>query len=127
VDSEKLKHALPTVFGYLEKRRAAARNQLPKHLRPLQRRPILFQIALNAAIGFALCWLMWNRDEFMTEAAPAVGLVISLIFLVYTLITAMQYRSRYAKTPHDRLARINVWVMAVAALLWPASVAFFLP
>ena len=46
-----------------------------KHLRPLPRGPVLFQLVLNAAIGFTLCWLMWNRDEFMSEAAPAVGLL----------------------------------------------------
>jgi hypothetical protein len=123
---ETLNKHLPTVMTYLEKRRAAKRNQLPKHLRPLSKKPIVFQIVLNLGIVFTLSWLMFNRDEFMTEAAPALGMVICLLLLIYSLINALQLRQRYQKIPGQRLAKLNVWLMGCAALLFPMSVAFFL-
>jgi hypothetical protein len=124
---EKLKKALPTVMGYLDKRKKAKQNQLPRHLRPLPLWPIYFQMLLNAGIFFTLSWLMWNRDEFVTEAAPAIGLVVCLLLLIYTLITALQLKQRYEKLPGHRWAKINVWLMIAAGLMYPASVAFFLP
>lgn len=124
---QKLKKALPTVMGYLEKRKKAKQNQLPRHLRPLGKGPIWFQMGLNAGLFFTLCWLMWNRDEFVTEAAPAIGLVVCLLLLIYTLITALQLRARYDKLPGHRWASLNVWLMGAAALMFPLAVAFFLP
>jgi hypothetical protein len=124
---ETLHKHLPTFMSYIERRRAAKRNQLPKHLRPVPRWPIVAQMALNAGIFFILCYLMINRDEFMTEAAPALGLVICLLMLIYSLITALQLKQRYRKIPGERLAKLNVWLMGVAALMFPISVAFFLP
>ena len=59
---EKLKKAMPTVMGYIERREKAAQNQLPKHLRPLPGYPVFVQIALNAGIIFTLPWLMLNRE-----------------------------------------------------------------
>src|SRR5262249_18466677 len=104
----------------------AAKNQLPKHLRPISRRPILFQMLLNIAIGIFLCGLMWNRDEFMSEATPAIGLVTCLICLIYTLITALQYRHRYTKAAYQRLTTMNLGLMGFAAFLWGSSVVYFL-
>src|SRR4051812_46007271 len=99
---EMFKKALPTLTTYLERREKAAKNQLPKHLRPLPRWPIVLQIALNSGIIFTLSWLMMSRDEFMTEAAPAVGMVVCLLLLIYTLITALQMKARYFKLPGYR-------------------------
>ena len=124
---ETLKKALPTLTSYLERREKAAKNRLPKHLRPLPRWPIGLQMILNTAIIVTLSWLMISRDDFMTEAAPAVGMVVCLLLLIYSLITALQMKHRYHNLPGHRLARMNVWLMAIAALLFPASVAFFLP
>ena len=125
--TETLKKSLPTLMTYLERRQKAAQNQLPKHLRPLSLWPIFLQIALNVSIIITLSWLMISRDDFMTEAAPAVGLVVCLLFLIYALITALQLKQRYHKLPGHRWAVINVWLMALAAVMFPASVAFFLP
>jgi hypothetical protein len=125
--SEKLKKAVPTLVNYLEKRQAAARNQLPKHLRPLPRWPVLLQMALNAGLFITLCWLMLERDDFMSEAAPAMGLVICLLLLIYSLITALQLSHQYEKAPGHRLTKINFWMMVAAGLMFPAAVAYFLP
>jgi hypothetical protein len=127
MNRETLKRTLPTLMSYLERRRKVAKNQLPKHLRPLPRWPIVLQIILNLAIVITLATLMINRDDFVTEAGPAVGLVICLLLLIYTLISALQLKHRYQKAPGYRLAVINVWIMGVAALMFPLSVAFFLP
>jgi len=124
---EKLKKALPTVVNYLERRKKLRLNQLPRHLRPLSLWPIGVQLALNTGLFITLSWLMMNRDEFVTEAAPAIGLVISFLLLIYTLRTALYLRQRYYKLPGYRWARVNVWVMWAAALMFPVSVAFFLP
>lgn len=124
---EKLKKSLPTLMGWVERRQEKARNQLPKHLRPLPMWPIFLQIVLNFSIIFTLSWLMISRDDFMTEAAPAVGLVICLLLLIYTLISAVQLKQRYQKTHGQRWSVINFWLMCAAALLYPASVAYFLP
>ena len=124
---EALKKHIPTVVGYLERREEAKRNRLPKHLRPLPRWPLFLQIGLNVGIFITLCWLMINRDEFMTEATPALGLVICLLLLIYTLISALQLRQRYAKLPGQRLAKLNLWLMGAAALMFPISIAYFLP
>ena len=54
-------------------------------------------------------------------------MVVCLLLLIYTLITALQLRHRYQKTPHQRLTRLNLWMMGIAALMFPMSVAYFLP
>ena len=127
INKDALTKHLPTVMTHLERRRKKAENQLPKHLRPLPRWPIVLQMVLNVAIAFTLAWLMINRDDFMTEAVPALGLVVCLLLLIYTLISALQLKLRYHKLPGHRLAAINVWLMWTAALMFPLSVAFFLP
>ncbi len=124
---ETLKKSLPTVMNYLEKRQKAKQNQLPKHLRPLPRWPIDVQMVLNAGIFYTLAWLMWNRDEFLSEATPALGMVVCLLLLIYSLIAALQLKEKYKNTTYAKRARINVWLMGAAALMFPASVAFFLP
>jgi hypothetical protein len=127
MNKDAIKKALPTVTGYLERRRKKAENQLPRHLRPLPMWPIYFQMALNLGLILTLSWLMSNRDEFMSEATPALGLVICLLTTIYTLISALQLKRRYSKSPGFRWAKWNVWLMGVAALMVPLSVAFFLP
>ncbi|SRR5258708_6681160 len=122
-----LKKAIPTFMGYWERRRQEKKNQLPKHLRPLLRRPVFVQMVLNTGIIITLSWLMLNRDEFLTEAAPAVGLVVCLLLLIYTLISALQLKHRFLKAPGYRLTLINLWIMGIAWLLFPISVTVFLP
>lgn len=127
MNRDKLKKNLPTVANYLEKRRKAKENQLPKHLRPLPRWPIDIQLVLNSGIFFTLAWLMWNRDEFLSEATPALGMVVCLLLLIYTLISAIQLREQYRGTPYAKRTLWNLRLMIIAGLMFPASVAFFLP
>ena len=127
MDRLTFKQVLPTLAGYLEKRRAAARNRLPKHLRPLPRWPILLQMALNLGLIVTLSTLMINRDDYLTEAGPAAGLVVCLLLLIYTLISALQLRHQYQKAPGYRLTVVNLWLMILAAILFPIGVASFLP
>lgn len=124
---EKLKKASPTVMGYIERRQRATQNQLPKHLRPLPAYPIYIQIALNVGVIVTLAWLMMSRDDFMTEAAPALGMVLCLLVLIYTLTTAFQLKRRYHSTRLRRWTVFNLWLMGLAGLMFPVSVAYFLP
>ena len=126
MDKQSLHKHVPTVMTYLEKRRAAKKNQLPKHLRPLPIGPIFIHMALNLAIFAMLCYLMLNRDEFMTEAAPAMGLVVTLMLLIYSLISSFQLKRRHAKTTAARWTRLNQWLMWWAALWFPIAIAYFL-
>lgn len=125
--TEQLKKALPTFFGYWERRSLAAKNRLPKHLRPLPRWPLLIQLALNTGIIAALAVLMINKDDFVTDAGPAAVLVICLLLIIYTLISGFQLKHRYQNVQGHRLAVLNFWVMLMALLMFPLSVAFFLP
>jgi hypothetical protein len=126
MDKAKIKMHLPTLSHYLEKRRVAKTNQLPKHLRPPEIRPVWIQIFLNSALIVTLCNLMVDRDDFMSEAGPAITLVICLLLLIYTLITALRMRHTYDKTRGQKLAKLNVGLMILAFLLWAASIVVFL-
>ena len=127
IKKEAIKKSLPTFNAYLERRREKKRNQLPKHLRPISRGPVFFQIALNIGVFITLSWLMLNRDDFVTEAAPAMGLVICLLLLIYTLISALQLKHQFQNAPGRRWTVINFWLMVVTGLMFPATVSFFLP
>ncbi len=122
-----LKEKMPTFAAYFEKRRAAKMNQLPKHLRPLSQWPIRFQVMLNTALILTLCWLMLNQDEFITEAAPAMVMVVCFLLLIFSLIEAFQLRNKYQKVPGERLAKINMWLMGIAFLTWVGAIISFLP
>ena len=113
-------------MGFFERRRGRVKNQLPKHLRPLPRWPIYLQMALNLAIAITLSTLMINQDDYLTDAGPAVGMVVCLLFLIYTLISAFQMRHRYEKTKEHRLTVINLWLMGIAFLMFPICVGTFL-
>ena len=125
--SKKWLEHLPTVATYFEKRKKAKLNRMPKHLRPLEVWPLWIQLALNSALIIALFNLMVDRDDFLTEAAPAIALVICFLILVYTLITAIRLRRVYAKIRGQKLATINLWLMIVAFLFWSGSIVVFLP
>ena len=122
-----LKEKMPTFVGYMEKRREAKRNQLPKHLRPLSMIPIYVQLALNTAIIIALAWLMLNQDEFVTEAAPAMVMVICFFLLIFTLVEAFQLHNRYKGLKGERWVKVNAGLMGIAFLTWVASVVNFIP
>jgi len=127
MNTSKIKTHLPTVTSYLEKRRKAKQNRLPKHLRPLEVWPLWIQIALNSGIVIALLNLMVDRDDFLTEAGPAIGLVICLLLLIYTLITAVRMKNQYYKIRGQRLAKLNVALMIVGFLSWAGAIVVFLP
>ena len=126
MDKAKIRTHLPTIARYLEKRRKAKANQLPKHLRPPEVRPLWIQLILNSAIILTLCNLMADRDDFMSEAGPAVTLVVCLLLLIYTLITAMRLRHIHENSRGQKLAKLNVGLMVLAFLLWAASIVVFL-
>ena len=127
MDAIQLKTKLPTFLGWWEKRQKAKRNQLPKHLRPLPVWPIWIQIVLNIAIFSALVTLMTNKDDYVTDAGPAITMVVCLLFLIFTVIEGFKIRSTYKNMRGQRLAKLNFVLMVLAFLAWPASVAVFLP
>lgn len=127
MDASHLKRHVPTLMGYWERRRQARKNQLPKFLRPLSRWPILWQMAVNVGIISTLTYLIVNQDDFVSEAGPAIGLVICVLLLIYTLIEGFELKNRYKKTPRYRLAVVNFWLMWIAAVMIPVSVVTFLP
>ncbi len=122
-----IKTHLPTLSGYLEKRKKAKQNQLPKHLRPPEIWPVWIQIFLNTGLIIALWNLMVDRDDFLTEAGPAIALVVCFLLLIYTLISAVRLRGFYEKTRGQRLAKINLGLMILAFLFWAGSIVIFLP
>lgn len=127
MDMNKWMAYLPTVSAYVRKRRLAKHNRLPKHLRPPEIWPLWIQIALNSGLIIALCNLMIGRDDYLTEAGPAVAMVVCFLFQIFTLIEAVRYRRHYAKTRGSRLAAVNFGLMIVAFLSWAASIVVFLP
>ena len=126
MNTSKIKARLPTIPKYLEKRRKAKQNRLPKHLRPLQIWPIWIQIALNSGLIITLYNLMVDRDDYMTEAGPAIVLVVCLLLLIYTLITALRLRHTYALLRGKKLATLNMVLMVFAFLFWAGSIVMFL-
>jgi len=126
MDSANIKKHLPTVPKYLEKRRKAKQNQLPKHLRPLPIWPIGIQLVLNAGLIVALFNLMVDRDDYLTEAGPAIILVVCLLILIYTLITAFRLRHVHDKTRGQKWAKLNIALMILAFLCWAGTIVVFL-
>jgi hypothetical protein len=126
MDIAKLKAHLPTIPQYLEKRRKAKQNRLPKHLRPLDVWPLWVQIALNSGLIMTLYNLMVNRDDYLSEAGPALVMVGCLLLLIYTLISAVQKRHIYHNIRGQRLAKLNFALMVLAFLLWAGSIVVFL-
>jgi hypothetical protein len=127
MNTAKMKTHLPTISTYLEKRKKAKHNRLPKHLRPPEVWPLWIQLALNSGLIIALSNLMVDRDDFLTEAAPAIALVVCLLLLIYTLITAVRLRAFYHKIRGQRLAKLNFYLMILAFLCWAGSIVVFLP
>jgi len=127
MDTAKIKTHLPTVSKYLEKRRKAKQNQLPKHLRPREIWPVWIQLVLHAGLIVTLFNLMVDRDDYVTEAGPAIALVICLLILIYTLISAVRLRRVYDKIRGQKLAKLNLGMMILAFLFWAASIVVFLP
>jgi hypothetical protein len=126
MDTEKIKARLPTIPKYLEKRRKAKANRLPKHLRPLEIWPLWVQIVLNSALIITLYNMMVDRDDYMTEAGPAFVLVVCLVLLIYTLISALRLRKTYENIRGKKLAKLNFGLMILASLFWATSIVVFL-
>jgi hypothetical protein len=127
VDPIALKRHVPTFFGFVERRQAARRNRLPKHLRPIVLWPLYLQIVLNTTLIITLSTLMLNKDEYLTDAGPAIVMAICLVMLFYTVSSAFKLKVRYAQIRGRRLSRLNFWLMALAFLCWPLAVVVFLP
>ena len=125
IDQEKLKTKLPTFYNYLEKRRLAKINQLPKHLRAPEQWPIALQIALNISLLYTFIYLMWYREEFVTEAYPGMAIVICTVFLFYTVPAAIRLRRKFKGIKGSRWTHLNFWIMIIAAFLLPVTIAYF--
>ena len=127
MNREKVKTHLPTVANYLEKRRKAKENRLPKHLRPPEIWPLWLQIVLNAALIVTLFNLMVDKDDYLTEAGPAIILIVCFLVLIYTLISAFRLRHRYEAGRARKLAQLNFVLMVAAFLSWAGSIVAYLP
>ncbi len=122
----KLRDYFPTLPKLLEKRRRAKENLLPKHLRPRPVWPIGVQVLLNVGLLVTLYNMMIDRDDYASEAAPAIVLVICLLLLIYTFLSAVRLKHRYAVGRGRRLAKLNVWLMVLSFLTWCGSILVFL-
>ena len=71
--------------------------------------------------------MMDDRDDYVSEAGPAIALVICLLLLIYALISAVRMRRAFEKTRGLRLAKINLVLMIFAFLVLdrPASSSFY--
>jgi hypothetical protein len=127
LDATKINALLPTFSAWLEKRRKARRNRLPKHLRPPEIWPIWIQIALNSGLIVTHFNLMIDRDDYLTEAGPAIAMVLCFLFLIYTLISAVRLRRHHESLRGRRLAKVNLGLMVIAFLSWAGTVVVFLP
>ena len=97
MDVARIKTIFPTLSAWREKQRKEKQNQLPKHLRPPEIWPIWIQIALNVGLIVMLCNMMIDRDDYLTEAGPAIGMIVAFLFLIFTVIEAVRYRRHYEK------------------------------
>lgn len=100
---------------------------MPDHLLPPPTWPIYVHLALNFGIAYALYSVMVDQDEYLTDYGPAIVMSICIILLLYTGVSAVRFKRRYRGLRGGKLAKINFWVMLMAALLWPATVVFYLP
>lgn len=126
MDNAKLKSTLPTLSRLLDKVRAPAAPQLPKHLRPQATWPLAVQLALNAGLIITLYNMMIDREEYLSEAGPAIVLVICLMVLISTFINAFRLRRRYATGKPKRFASLNFGMMILAFIFWCASIIVFM-
>lgn len=126
MNKAKLKAHLPTIPAYLEKRRKQKENQLPKHLRPAPLWPLGVQIAMNSALIITLYNMMIDRDDYLSEAGPAIVLVICLLVLISTFINAFRMRGRFHAGKARRWAKVNFWLMILAFVFWCASIIVFM-
>ena len=126
MNAAQLKNHLPTLAAWWEKRRKEKQNRLPKHLRPPEIWPIWIQIALNTALILTLCNLMIDRDDYLTEAGPAIIMIVAFLFLIFTLIEAVRYGRHYENIRGARLAKLNFVLMILAFLSWAGSIVVFL-
>src|SRR5258706_6279537 len=101
---DKLKKHLPTVSNYLDKKRKSKETGLPKRLRPREIWSLWIQIVLNSGLIIALFNLMVDRDDYLTEAGPAIVLVVCLLLLIYALISAVRLRRFHEKIRGQKLA-----------------------
>jgi len=121
-----LERYTPTLHAYLEKRRAAKRNRLPVHLRPKSKTPIYIQIVLNLGIAYTLINLMWNRDDVFSEGKAAAAIAVCMFLLISTLVQAVRLKRRFKGIPGQKLAAVNFWLMVIAFLCLPTTIAVFM-
>jgi hypothetical protein len=127
MDAAKIKTYLPTLVAWWAKRRKEKQNRLPRHLRPPAIWPLWIQIALNTGLIVILCNLMINRDDYLSEAGPAIAMGICFLFLIYTIIEAVRMRRFYDKMRGVKLAKANIALTILAFLSWAGSIVVFLP
>jgi hypothetical protein len=122
-----LKKHLPTVTAYLEKRKKAAMNRLPKHLRAPTLWPLAVQVALNLAILITLTTLVLNKDDYLSDAGPAITMIICLLLVIFCIVEGIQFRRRYHQIRGERWARLNFILAILSFLAWAATVAIYIP
>jgi hypothetical protein len=127
MDVAPMKTVSPTLAAWWEKRQKAKHNRLPKHLRPPEVWPIWIQIALNVGLIVMLANMMIDRDDYLTEAGPAIGMIVAFLFLIFTVIEGIRYRRHYDKIRGSRLAKFNFVIMILAFLSWAGCIVVFLP
>jgi len=127
MDAAQIKAYLPTAAAWWDKRRKERQNRLPRHLRPPAIWPLWVQIALNTGLIVTLCNLMINRDDYLTEAGPAISMGVCFLFLIFTIIEAVRKRRFYVKMRGARLAKFNMVLMVLAFLSWAGCIVVFLP
>src|SRR6185437_6515176 len=109
MDAVMLKRNLPTFFEFVERlKKALQKPKLPKHLQPFSLAPLYVQLGLNSALIVTNLWLIWNKDEFMTDVGPAIPMTICLLFLFFVAVSAFQMRTRFVKGRGSRLAKLNL-------------------
>jgi len=121
-----LKEKIPTFLSWWETRQKARQNQLPRHLRPMPIWPVKVQCVLNLAVFYFLYSLMVDQDDYLTDAGPAMIMAACLILLLFTLPTAIRMKRRYQGLPGQRWTKVNFWLMGLALVMWPLTVAFYL-
>jgi hypothetical protein len=126
MDAMTLKKALPTFSEAIDRWRKKRHNRLPKHLRPPEIWPLWLQIAFNSGLIIALSSMIIDQDDYLSDAGPAIGMVVCFLFLVYTVISSLQMRVRFQGIRGAKLAKVNLWMTGSAFLLWAYTVSIFL-
>ena len=127
MDVAKIRKHLPTVAAWWDRRRKEKENRLPRHLRPPAIWPLWIQVALNIGLIVTLWNLMIGRDDYLTEAGPAITMGICFLVLIFTIIESVRMRRFYDKRRGVKLSKVNMVLTILAFLSWAGCIVVFLP